>query len=398
MKFAKHLAKAMRLSDPEWLPFWVNYRFLKKLLPSKGSLVAPATPVAPTSHPAIVVASESTPAQNSAEAARIPAATAKSASIISRSPSSAGAAPSVLHSADQGGRWQQVEAKTRVITAVGHSAAGVDERGRPWQQQPPELYTLRPSSPPSVGPSVASPVGSSLVSAGGKTDTEPCPSPPWQQQASARLAAERRNDRVVGSSNVGSDGSLGQRKVAPTSGKRKALGATNTAHRAPVFSRPTCCSRPLSGCTAAAIAMAAAVDLCPPASLASHSAPSVPPSGATLRPTGRSEDGGSRQMQRQGQHEQQPREQQPRQLQQTQLPHQQPQRRQQHEGEKGRGNIGGGGGGTRGVGRWTTITSPPLSSSARAPALSCSFYSMLLREIYKCRVFFLQNENDLKVS
>lgn len=55
MKFAKHLAKAMRLSDPEWLPFWLNYRFLKKILPSKGSLMSPAAPAAP---PTVVVDSE----------------------------------------------------------------------------------------------------------------------------------------------------------------------------------------------------------------------------------------------------------------------------------------------------------------------------------------------------
>lgn len=32
MKFAKHLAKAMNVSDPEWNPFWVNYKHLKRLL------------------------------------------------------------------------------------------------------------------------------------------------------------------------------------------------------------------------------------------------------------------------------------------------------------------------------------------------------------------------------
>lgn len=265
---------------------------------------------------------------------------------------------------------------------MGNSSAG---RGRPCQRQPHELYTIRSCSPPS------SPVGSSLVSVEGQTITETCPPLPWQEKANAKLPAERRNDRVVGSNNVGSEGSLGQRKVAQTSGKRKALGTTTTSHRAPVFTRPTCCSRPLSGCTKAAITMAAAVGLCPPAPEASHSAPSTPPSGATVHPTARCEDGGSWERQRHGQQyqqpcEQQPCEQQPWQLQQTQSPHhQQPQRRQQYEGEKGRDEIG----------KWTMRTSPPSSS---APVLLCPFYSMLLREIYKCRVFFLQNENDLKVS
>lgn len=32
MKFAKHLARAMDVSDPEWSPFWINYKQLKKLL------------------------------------------------------------------------------------------------------------------------------------------------------------------------------------------------------------------------------------------------------------------------------------------------------------------------------------------------------------------------------
>lgn len=385
MKFAKHLAKAMRLSDPEWLPFWVNYRFLKKILPSKSSLMSPAAPVAPVapaapaSRPTVVVASESTPTQNSAEAASIPAATAKSdSSIISLSSSSAGDAPSALHSAGQGGRGQHVKSKTPVVPAVGYSSARADGRGRPCQRQPSGQYITRLSFPPS------SPVESTLVSTGGNTITETFPPLPWQEEANAKLAAERRNDRVVGSSNVGSDGTLGQRKVAPTSGKRKALGATTTSHRAPVFTRPTCCSRPLSGCTKAAITMAAAMGFCPPASLASHSAPSAP------HTTARCKDERSWQRQRQSQQEQQPREQQPWQLQQTQFTHhQQLQRRQQYEIEKGREDVGGD------VGKWTTRTSPPSSST---PVLLCPFYSMLLREIYKCRVFFLENENDLKVS
>lgn len=32
MKFAKHLAKAMSVSDPEWFPYWINYKHLKKFL------------------------------------------------------------------------------------------------------------------------------------------------------------------------------------------------------------------------------------------------------------------------------------------------------------------------------------------------------------------------------
>lgn len=32
MKFAKHLAKAMDVSDPEWFPYWINYKHLKKFL------------------------------------------------------------------------------------------------------------------------------------------------------------------------------------------------------------------------------------------------------------------------------------------------------------------------------------------------------------------------------
>eukprot|EP00903_Cladosiphon_okamuranus_P014818 g13723.t1 len=32
MKFAKHLARAINISDPEWDPFWINYKQLKKLL------------------------------------------------------------------------------------------------------------------------------------------------------------------------------------------------------------------------------------------------------------------------------------------------------------------------------------------------------------------------------
>lgn len=32
MKFAKHLAKAMNVSDPEWAPYWINYKQLKKMI------------------------------------------------------------------------------------------------------------------------------------------------------------------------------------------------------------------------------------------------------------------------------------------------------------------------------------------------------------------------------
>lgn len=32
MKFCKNMLKVVELSDPEWSPFWVNYKFLKKKL------------------------------------------------------------------------------------------------------------------------------------------------------------------------------------------------------------------------------------------------------------------------------------------------------------------------------------------------------------------------------
>lgn len=32
MKFAKHLAKAVNISDPEWAPYWINYKQLKKVI------------------------------------------------------------------------------------------------------------------------------------------------------------------------------------------------------------------------------------------------------------------------------------------------------------------------------------------------------------------------------
>lgn len=30
MKFGKNIARVVELSDPEWSPFWINYKFLKK--------------------------------------------------------------------------------------------------------------------------------------------------------------------------------------------------------------------------------------------------------------------------------------------------------------------------------------------------------------------------------
>lgn len=30
MKFGKNIGRVVELSDPEWSPFWVNYKFLKK--------------------------------------------------------------------------------------------------------------------------------------------------------------------------------------------------------------------------------------------------------------------------------------------------------------------------------------------------------------------------------
>lgn len=32
MKFGKNLSKVIALSDPEWNPYWINYKFLKKKL------------------------------------------------------------------------------------------------------------------------------------------------------------------------------------------------------------------------------------------------------------------------------------------------------------------------------------------------------------------------------
>lgn len=40
MKFAKHLARAMEVSDPEWHPFWVNYKQLKKVLKQPAAAAA----------------------------------------------------------------------------------------------------------------------------------------------------------------------------------------------------------------------------------------------------------------------------------------------------------------------------------------------------------------------
>lgn len=30
MKFGKNIGRVVELSDPEWSPFWINYKFLKK--------------------------------------------------------------------------------------------------------------------------------------------------------------------------------------------------------------------------------------------------------------------------------------------------------------------------------------------------------------------------------
>lgn len=41
MKFAKHIAKAMVVSDPEWSPFWINYKQLKRLMKRPARLSRP---------------------------------------------------------------------------------------------------------------------------------------------------------------------------------------------------------------------------------------------------------------------------------------------------------------------------------------------------------------------
>lgn len=30
MKFGKNIGRVVELSDPEWSPFWINYKYLKK--------------------------------------------------------------------------------------------------------------------------------------------------------------------------------------------------------------------------------------------------------------------------------------------------------------------------------------------------------------------------------
>ncbi|CBN78945.1 conserved unknown protein [Ectocarpus siliculosus] len=56
MKFAKHLARAMDVSDPEWHPFWVNYKQLKK--PWDAAAAAPPASTTGTSTMAAAAATE----------------------------------------------------------------------------------------------------------------------------------------------------------------------------------------------------------------------------------------------------------------------------------------------------------------------------------------------------
>lgn len=39
MKFGKNIGRVVELSDPEWSPFWINYKFLKKKV--KVCILAP---------------------------------------------------------------------------------------------------------------------------------------------------------------------------------------------------------------------------------------------------------------------------------------------------------------------------------------------------------------------
>lgn len=75
MKFAKYLAKAMAVSDPEWTPYWINYKHLKKVLKlaSVAGNTATAAAVKADSEAAPVLASVSLFTKAAPNAVRIAA-------------------------------------------------------------------------------------------------------------------------------------------------------------------------------------------------------------------------------------------------------------------------------------------------------------------------------------
>ncbi|KAG5187626.1 hypothetical protein JKP88DRAFT_178802 [Tribonema minus] len=51
MKFGKNLERVVELSDPEWSPFWLNYKHLKKMLKEVQHTPAPSAAGAPIAKP-----------------------------------------------------------------------------------------------------------------------------------------------------------------------------------------------------------------------------------------------------------------------------------------------------------------------------------------------------------
>ena len=339
MKFAKHVAKAMTFSDPEWLPFWINYRFLKKLLPHKVVSSAPAGPVA-------TAAPKSAPAPSAA---------------VARS------APALDH-------YDHVRDAAGMST--GNPTGSADRRWQPRKQkdgiiQSTSLRTMGAATSTTAATSTASAAAAkSRASWGVSQGLRPCPQQPRPQRGCTRLPSRRhassssarvatqegeRRDCVVeggGRDDVGGGrGNVQKEELAAANANRRAFAINSRT-----CGRPTCCSRLSSGCGAAAIPAAAALGLCSPATAAS---------AGVLRP--------KHQLHHQRQQNQRLNHHPPRQA---------PQQQQRE--------AGGGEGERRGEGRgghWKA-----------APALQCPFFLELLREIYKCRVFFLQNEDELKVS
>ncbi|CAM9790786.1 unnamed protein product [Ascophyllum nodosum] len=337
MKFAKHVAKAMTFSDPEWLPFWINYRFLKKLLPHKVVSSAPAGPVA-------TAAPKSAPAPSAA---------------VARS------APALDH-------YDHVRDAAGMST--GNPTGSADRRWQPRKQkdgiiQSTSLRTMGAATSTTAATSTASAAAAkSRASWGVSQGLRPCPQQPRPQRGCTRLPSRRhassssarvatqegeRRDCVVeggGRDDVGGGrGNVQKEELAAANANRRAFAINSRT-----CGRPTCCSRLSSGCGAAAIPAAAALGLCSPATAAS---------AGVLRP--------KHQLHHQRQQNQRLNHHPPRQA---------PQQQQRE--------AGGGEGERRGEGRgghWKA-----------APALQCPFFLELLREIYKCRVFFLQNEDELK--
>eukprot|EP00752_Nemacystus_decipiens_P014811 g13185.t1 len=386
MKFAKHLARAMDVSDPEWHPFWINYKQLKKLLkrPAVGD------------HPSSTCISRSRRSSGRSIATLPPPADAPLEQDAAPPPAGApggGATAERLPSYDgrskeRGGPSSSGSGSSSSSSSSVHrpptpgpppSSTNL-RRPRPWEEPPPPPPAAaaaaastptasaenpspqRPPPPPAAGAASPASGGSCrpCEAAGGADET--AASQPEAAAPVAAGAAWHRHPTGVEESTAGGGAASGHRAGGAPRQDRPVLesppddpasrppDATATAATAGGASAtvavkvPACCSRKPSSCAAAAAAAAAV----------------APAAGAGFGVAG---GGKAVAMDRAG---------------------------------RG-GGIGSGRGGGSGSGSGSGNGSDVRAQRAQREPCRCPFFVAMLREVDKCRIFFLDNEAALKV-